>query len=103
MATSTRCKARSNRWTAGRLDGWNWEQRVNETLQRLHLDPQAVVNTLSGGTKKRVALAQALVAQPDVTLCAKLTKTPKQPGNQVVVNMHQIDLWPPLQQRQHRR
>jgi len=50
------------------LDGWNWEQRVGETLQRLHLDPQATISTLSGGTKKRVALAQALVAQPDVLL-----------------------------------
>jgi ATP-binding cassette subfamily F protein uup len=50
------------------LGGWTWEQRVDETLQRLHLDGAARVGTLSGGTKKRVALAQALVAQPDVLL-----------------------------------
>ena len=50
------------------IDGWTWEQRVAETLQRLHLDGLARVQTLSGGTKKRVALAQALVAHPDVLL-----------------------------------
>jgi ATP-binding cassette subfamily F protein uup len=49
-------------------DAWNWEQRVEETLHRLHLDPEAIVGTLSGGTKKRVALAQARVARPDVLL-----------------------------------
>ena len=50
------------------LDGWMWEQRVTVTLQRLHLDGAARVDTLSGGTKKRVALAQALVAHPDLLL-----------------------------------
>src|SRR5688572_15574798 len=49
-------------------DGWNWEQRVEESLQRLHLDKDAVIGTLSGGTKKRVALGQALVRRPDVLL-----------------------------------
>ena len=49
-------------------DGWNWEQRVTETLQRLHLDGSAVISSLSGGMRKRVALGQALVTMPDMLL-----------------------------------
>ncbi|MDH0865727.1 ATP-binding cassette domain-containing protein [Mitsuaria sp. GD03876] len=58
-------------WVQERIEqigAWNWEQRVDETLHRLGLDGQRKVGELSGGLKKRVALARALVAQPDVLL-----------------------------------
>jgi ATP-binding cassette subfamily F protein uup len=50
------------------LGGWTWEQRVDEALQRLALAGDAQVDALSGGQRKRVALARALVAAPDVLL-----------------------------------
>ena len=48
--------------------GWRLHQEVERTLSRLKLDPDAEFATLSGGTKRRVLLARALVAAPDILL-----------------------------------
>ncbi|SDD11175.1 ATP-binding cassette domain-containing protein [Paraburkholderia lycopersici] len=49
-------------------DAWNWRTRVATTLAQIGLEGDARVGSLSGGMQKRVALARALVVQPDVLL-----------------------------------
>ncbi|VAX03188.1 Bis-ABC ATPase Uup [hydrothermal vent metagenome] len=49
-------------------DGWRLEQRVEEVISRLDLPADKALNTLSGGFKRRVLLAQALVLEPDLLL-----------------------------------
>jgi ATP-binding cassette subfamily F protein uup len=49
-------------------DGWRMSSRVEQAVTRLNLDGEAQVASLSGGGKKRVALARALVAEPDLLL-----------------------------------
>lgn len=48
--------------------GWQLQQRVESVLSRLSLDPDAPVTELSGGYKRRVLLAKALVSEPDLLL-----------------------------------
>ncbi|MBI3714211.1 MAG: ATP-binding cassette domain-containing protein [Burkholderiales bacterium] len=49
-------------------DAWSLGNTVETTLDKLNLSKDAVMSTLSGGMKKRVALACALVSAPDVLL-----------------------------------
>jgi ATP-binding cassette subfamily F protein uup len=48
--------------------GWSLHQEVERVLNRLQLDAEAEFTSLSGGTKRRVLLARALVSSPDILI-----------------------------------
>jgi ATP-binding cassette subfamily F protein uup len=50
------------------VDGWMLEQKVERVLTKLKLDGNALMNSLSGGWRRRAALGAALVTEPDLLL-----------------------------------
>ncbi len=52
----------------GSMDDWELDILAENQIARLNLDPQALIGKLSGGWKKKVALARELVKQPDLLI-----------------------------------
>jgi len=51
-----------------RVDGWDINQRVEAIVTTMELNPDVDISSLSGGYKRRVLLARALVCKPDLLL-----------------------------------
>ena len=49
-------------------DAWQFEQQIEQTLTMLKLEPETSLSTLSGGWRRKAALARALVRSPDLLL-----------------------------------
>ena len=51
-----------------RVNGWDINSRVEAIITKMELDPDVDISSLSGGYKRRVLLARALVCDPDLLL-----------------------------------
>ena len=49
-------------------DGWTLSNRINQTLQLFQMEAETLLSALSGGWKRRAALAKAVITNPDVLL-----------------------------------
>lgn len=49
-------------------NGWQFEQKIQQVLTKLQLDPNQQLSSLSGGWRRKAALAKAMASEPDILL-----------------------------------
>ena len=69
------------------LDGWRIDQRVELLMTEMSLPADQPIGELSGGWRRRVGLAQALISKPDLLL---LSTTSEPPGGNWIVTLGSI-------------